>query len=119
GRISGVAKMWPCGGHTSSRTVNRIQPAEPLLNAVPTGRCSGPPNLFLVRNSTQVIENRKGCTGSNKLLPVEADPVWKKHLLQALFLSERRVAHRFDALGRTRSANARMASTSISSSSEE
>ena len=50
---------------------------------------SGPPNLFPARNGTQVVENRECCTGSNKLLPVEANSVRKEHLLQALLLSER------------------------------
>src|ERR1041384_1778545 len=40
--------------------------------------------LFLVRDRVQVVENRKGCTGSNKLLAVETNPVREKHLLQAL-----------------------------------
>jgi hypothetical protein len=44
---------------------------------------------FLIRNRVQVVENRQGYAGSNKLAPVEANPVRKAHLLQALLLSER------------------------------
>ena len=50
---------------------------------------SGPPNLFLFRNSAQVVENLQGYAGSNKLFPVEANSLRKEHLLQALLLSER------------------------------
>jgi hypothetical protein len=62
-------------------------------------------------NSSQVAEGRCGYAGSNKRFPVERDSVRKKELLEPLSLFEWSAAR-----GRTRSANARMPSTSSSSS---
>jgi hypothetical protein len=98
-----------------------VESTHPQGNLVPSGAPQVHQFLFFVRNRVQVVEDRQGCAGSNKPLPVEANSLRKEHLLQPLLLSERGLdpevrRARKNARGRTRSANAWMPSSSRSSS---
>jgi hypothetical protein len=70
-------------------------------------------------NRPQVAEGRCGYAGSNKAFSVERNSLWKKQLLEPLALLERRLHPQVGGARQNASANARMPSTSSSSSCPE